>query len=140
VDFTHKQIDELMTDYGAVDILWLDGGWVRVRTDEEIRNMMNSPDYSFGRIQSQDIDMPTLVKNARAKQPGLIVVDRDVRGPYQNYLTPENQVPEKPLSYPWETCMPMATSWSYVHNDKYKSPHQLIGCWSISWQKAAIFC
>ena len=29
VDFTHAQIQELMTGYGPVDILWLDGGWVR---------------------------------------------------------------------------------------------------------------
>ncbi len=28
VDFTHNQILELLTDYGKVDILWLDGGWV----------------------------------------------------------------------------------------------------------------
>ena len=28
VEFTHNQIMELMTDYGKVDILWLDGGWV----------------------------------------------------------------------------------------------------------------
>lgn len=27
--FTANQIDELMTNYGSVDILWLDGGWVR---------------------------------------------------------------------------------------------------------------
>jgi len=126
VEFTHNQIDELMTDYGRVDILWLDGGWVRIKTDDEIRNFMNRADYNSERPQSQDIDMPTIVKNARAKQPGLIVVDRDVPGPYQNYLTPENTVPDKTLPYPWETCMPMATSWSYVPNDKYKSAHQLI--------------
>jgi len=126
VKFTHNQIDELMTDYGKVDILWLDGGWVRIKTDQEIRTAIESVDYA-ARPQSQDIDMPGLVKSARAKQPGLIVVDREVPGPYQNYLTPENQVPAKTLPYPWETCMPMATSWSYVHNDKYKSPHQLIG-------------
>ena len=29
VEFAHTQVDELMTDYGSVDILWLDGGWVR---------------------------------------------------------------------------------------------------------------
>jgi alpha-L-fucosidase len=28
-DFTYRQIEELMTEYGSVDILWLDGGWVR---------------------------------------------------------------------------------------------------------------
>ncbi|MFI5133227.1 MAG: alpha-L-fucosidase, partial [Chitinophagales bacterium] len=28
-DFTYNQVKELMTDYGKVDILWLDGAWVR---------------------------------------------------------------------------------------------------------------
>jgi alpha-L-fucosidase len=126
VAFTHAQIDELMSNYGRMDILWLDGGWVRVRTDAEIRDEMNRPDYKFMHYQSQPIDMPRIVANARAKQPGLIVVDRDVPGPYQNYLTPEARVPEKALPYPWEVPMPMANSWSYVPNDSYKSPRTLI--------------
>ena len=29
VEFTHNQIRELTHNYGKVDILWLDGGWVR---------------------------------------------------------------------------------------------------------------
>ena len=29
VQFTHSQIRELCTKYGKVDVLWLDGGWVR---------------------------------------------------------------------------------------------------------------
>jgi alpha-L-fucosidase len=126
VEFTHGQIDELMSDYGPIDILWLDGGWVRTLTDEEIRDRMNRPDYRFMRLQSQDIDMPRLVANARAKQPGLIVVDRAVPGPYQNYLTPEARVPDGPLLDPWEVPMPMATSWSYVPDDRYKSARQLV--------------
>jgi alpha-L-fucosidase len=126
VTFTHAQIGELTSNYGAVDILWLDGGWVRIRSDAEIRDEMNRPDYKFMHYQSQDIDMPRLVAEARAKQPGLIVVDRDVPGPYQDYLTPEARVPEKALPYPWEVPMPMANSWSYVPNDTYKSPRVLI--------------
>jgi alpha-L-fucosidase len=126
VAFTHAQIDELMSRYGRVDILWLDGGWVRPRTDAEIRAAITSPDYKFARVQSQDIDMPRLVAEARAKQPGLIVVDRDVPGPYQNYLTPEARVPAQALPYPWEVPMPMAQSWSYVPDDVYKSPRVLI--------------
>jgi alpha-L-fucosidase len=77
-------------------------------------------------VQSQDIDMPRLVAEARAKQPGLIVVDRAVPGPYQNYLTPEARVPDKALLYPWEVPMPMARSWSFVPNDSYKTPRVLI--------------
>ena len=126
VAFTHAQVDELMSRYGPVDILWLDGGWVRPKSDSEIRAEMNQPDYKFLRLQNQDIDMPSLVAKARAKQPGLIVVDRDVQGPYQNYLTPEARVPDKPLPYPWEVPMPMARSWSYVANDTYKSPRVLV--------------
>jgi alpha-L-fucosidase len=126
VEFTHGQIDELMSNYGPIDILWLDGGWVRVMTEDEIRDRMNRPDYAFMRLQSQDIDMPRLVANAREKHPGLIVVDRAVPGRYQNYLTPEARVPDRPMFNPWEVPMPMAHSWSYVPNDRYKSARQLI--------------
>ena len=126
VAFTHAQIHELMTRYGQVDILWLDGGWVRTLTDSQIRMEINRPDYRFLHIQSLDIDMPRLVAESRASQPGLIVVDRDVPGPYQDYLTPEARVPDKALPYPWEVPMPMATSWSYVPHDRYKSAHTLI--------------
>ena len=126
VEFTHGQIDELMSDYGSVDILWLDGGWVQRLTPDEVRAYMSSPDNSQLRVQSQDIDMPRLVENARRKQPGLIVVDRAVPGPYQNYLTPEARVPDEVIPYPWEVPMPMATSWSFKPDDTYKSTRTLV--------------
>ena len=125
VEFTHNQIMELMTDYGRVDILWLDGGWVRTKTDQEIREALLSARFAT-RPQSQDINMPELVRKAREKQPGLIVVDRAVQGPYQNYLTPENQVPGKLLPYPWESCIIMGGGWSYSFNARYKSTRNLV--------------
>ncbi len=125
VEFTHNQIMELMTDYGRMDILWLDGGWVRIKTDEEVKEQMLSAKYAT-RPQSQDINMSELVGKAREKQQGLIVVDRAVEGPYQNYLTPENQIPGKLLPYPWESCIIMGGGWSYAFNAKYKSTHELI--------------
>ena len=120
--FTHAQIEELMSNYGRVDILWLDGGWVRTLTPAQIQARINAPDYKFLHIQSLDIDMPGLVDMARRHQPGLIVVNRAVPGPYQDYLTPEARVPDKPIPHPWEVPMPMATSWSYVPHDTYKPP------------------
>lgn len=126
VEFTHNQIDELMSDYGTIDILWLDGCWVRKYSEEELEEERKKASFNIYRIQNQDINMPLLVKNARLKQPGLIVVDRAVPGIFQNYLTPENQIPDKPLPYPWETCMPMTASWSYEPGLEYKSKRYII--------------
>ncbi len=106
-NYTYNQIEELMSQYGKIDILWLDGGWV-------------SP------ANNQDINIPAIAQMARKYQPGLIIVDREVPGKYENYRTPEQQIPAKPLDYPWETCMTMATSWSYVKGDTYKPSRQLI--------------
>jgi alpha-L-fucosidase len=128
-DYTHNQINELVSDYGKVDILWLDGGWVKKTSDEEVKNSLTEI-YDGTRWarnpQNQDIDMPGLVKEARQKQPKLIVVDRAVPGEQQNYLTPEQHIPETGLPYPWETCMTMGNSWSYVPNDVYKPANELI--------------
>lgn len=121
--FTYNQIEELMSDYGSVDILWLDGGWVRPKAT------INAEVLSWGApipAWDQDIEMPRIAKMARAKQPGLIMVDRTVHGEYENYQTPEQKIPEKPLSYPWETCMTMGDAWGYVPNDNYKSTTTLI--------------
>lgn len=121
--FTFKQLQELMSDYGKVDILWLDGGWVRPKAT------VNAEVLAWGApipAWDQDIDMPSIAKMARAKQPGIIMVDRTVHGQYENYQTPEQKVPEKPLNYPWETCMTMGDAWGYVPNDNYKSTRTLV--------------
>ena len=70
--------------------------------------------------------MDRLVRMARGYQPDLIVVDRTVGGEHENYRTPEQEVPDKPLPYVWETCMTMGDQWSYKPDDRYKSTRQLI--------------
>ncbi len=132
VDYTHNQIMELLTDYGKVDILWLDGGWVAKQPQSEIDHFYQSKlknignGFINGTIVNQDIKMDELVFKARQKQPGLIVVDRAVEGKNQNYLTPENRVPEKELPYPWESCIIAGGGWSYIPNAKYMSGHDAI--------------
>ena len=120
--FTHKQVYELTHNYGDIDILWLDGGWVRPEwsINDETRPWLGC----YQRVQ--DVDMDKLVSIARSGNPDLIVVDRSVGGRYENYRTPEKEVPDSLLSYPWETCMTMGDSWSYVPNDHYKSTTQLM--------------
>ncbi|MBS1915632.1 MAG: alpha-L-fucosidase [Bacteroidetes bacterium] len=119
--FTFNQIKELMSDYGKMDILWLDGGWVR-----SLSSVDKNVEWQKGIVYDQDIDMKKIAAMGRSLQPGLIVVDRSVGGEFENYQTPEQQVPDKPLSFPWETCMTMGNSWSFVPNDHYKSAQQLV--------------
>ena len=127
VQFTHGQIMELLGgDYGRVDILWLDGGWVRKMSDEEVQSHRSSQGNKYVRVQSQDIRMDELVAKAREKQPGLIVVDRAVYGKNQNYLTPENRVPEKALPYPWESCIIAGGGWAWVPDPKFMSPREAV--------------
>jgi len=132
VEFTHNQILELLTDYGKVDILWLDGGWVAKKPKSKIPNYYlnkanNAPSgFIKNRVVNQDIKMDELVEKARKLQPGLIVVDRAVKGKNQNYLTPENKVPEKELPYPWESCIIAGGGWGWVFNPQYKPSHELV--------------
>lgn len=120
-DHTRTQIEELMSGYGPVDILWLDGGWVR-----PLNSIDTSVSWQKAITIEQDIDMPHIAAMARKHQPGMLVVDRTVGGEYENYVTPEGHVPDKDLGVPWETCMPMGTSWSWVPNEQYKSTEEII--------------
>ncbi|MGE5355164.1 MAG: alpha-L-fucosidase [Deltaproteobacteria bacterium] len=131
-EFTHNQILELMSDYGKIDILWLDGGWV-LKMDKEMighyyDNKISESKSGFLKENyvNQDIKMDELAAKARKLQPGLIVVDRAVTGKNQNYLTPENTVPESTLPYPWESCIIAGGGWSWVPSATYMSSNKAI--------------
>ena len=122
-EFTFNQISELMHNYGSVDILWLDGGWVRPR------ETVNAEVLSWGAPipeWSQDIDMAKIAAMGREVQPGMLVVDRTVHGPFENYQTPEQKVPQTQLPHPWESCITLGYAWSHVPNERYKSTHWVI--------------
>ena len=120
-NFTYNQISELMSNYGKVDILWLDGGWVR-----PFHTIDTTVEWQRTIRVEQDIDMDRIGGMARAKQPGIIVVDRTVPGKWENYVTPEQAIPEHPLDIPWESCITMGNSFSYVPNDAYKPAKKIV--------------
>ncbi|MDR2813263.1 MAG: alpha-L-fucosidase [Prevotellaceae bacterium] len=118
-EFTYSQIEELLNgDYGAIDILWLDGGWVRPAGGAA----------RAGRAYkgSQDIDMPRIAAMARRYQPGILMVDRTVPGEFENYQTPERGIPDSRPDAPWESCIPLGNDWGYVPTDVYKTPTKVI--------------
>lgn len=103
--FTQNQLNELTTDYGNIDILWLDGGW----------------------ITGEEIGLDTILVNARKRNPGMISVDRTIRGKNENYQTPEQGIPAKQLAIPWESCITLSHAWGWTPNAKFKSPNKVIG-------------
>lgn len=107
VRFTHAQIMELMRSYGRIDILWLDGGQVRPQN-------------------GQDIRLGEVIQKARELQPWLLTADRTVGGLYENYITPEQQIPDEVIEAPWESNLTIGTSFSYAFEDDYKSARTLL--------------
>ncbi len=103
--FTQNQLNELTTDYGNIDILWLDGGW----------------------ITGEEIGLDTILVDARKRNPGMISVDRTIRGKNENYQTPEQGIPAKQLDIPWESCITLSHAWGWTPNAKFKSPNKVIG-------------
>lgn len=103
-DFTENQLNELMIRYGAFDILWLDGGWVT----------------------GDDINLDRILQKARRRHPGLICVDRSIRGKNENYQTPERGIPAEQLLYPWESCITLSNDWGWVPDAPYKSAQKVV--------------
>ena len=104
VKFTQNQLGELTSDYGKLDILWLDGGW----------------------ITGDDINLDSVLVEARKRNPGLISVDRAVRGRNENYQTPERGIPDHQLSYPWESCITLSWDWGWTRDAPYKSAQWIV--------------
>lgn len=116
-DFTENQLNELMRDYGHFDILWLDGGWVR----------------------GEDVHLDRVLEKARQNHPGLIAVDRTIKGKNENYQTPERGIPQQQLDYPWESCIPLSNDWGWVPNAPYKSANTVINLLSEITAKGGCF-
>lgn len=103
VKFTQNQLTELTTDYGHLDILWLDGG----------------------QISGEEIRLDEVLVGARERHPGLICVDRAERNRFENYQTPEGVIPATQRNIPWETCKPM-DGWGWKYNPHYSSTRSII--------------
>jgi alpha-L-fucosidase len=104
VDCLFGQVQELLTNYGPIDVLWFDGQWERT-VDEwragELRELI------------------------RSLQPDCLVNDRL---PGQgDFITPEQSIPPAPPDGRWETCMTMNRTWGFHPGDtEYKSAQRLV--------------
>ena len=106
-EYTRSQLLELVEKYGRLECLWLDGGQV---------NPANG----------QDIRLSEIMEEARKMQPWLMAADRTVGGENENFITPEQLVPDHVIHVPWESYITLGTSFSYKFDDEYKDARTVI--------------
>ncbi len=127
-EFLRRQVEELVSGYGPIDVLWWD---------------YSAQDFQ-GQVAWRAFD---LLQLARERQPGIIMNNRLFRSPeagwssmategylprlepkYGDFITPEQHIPATGMpGVDWETCMTMNTTWGYsAHDHAWKSDRELI--------------
>ncbi|WP_319479998.1 alpha-L-fucosidase [uncultured Draconibacterium sp.] len=117
-EYLKNQVREILTNYGKIDILWLDYSF--------------PGEFGKGRDDWGSVD---LMKMVRELQPGIIVNDRadlkDYWGGW-DFTTPEqfkvHKWPEENgVRIPWETCQTFSGSWGYYRDEHtWKDNKQLL--------------
>ncbi len=121
VDYMHKQVRELCTKYGKIDIMWFD--------------------FSYGEMSGEKWGASQLVKLVRELQPGIIIDNRlggnmeslepeiyagDFEGPEQVIPT-DGIFDEAGRRIPWELCVTLNNNWGYAANDReYKTAKDMV--------------
>jgi len=109
----HAQVNELMSNYGKIDVLWYDGDWMA-------HGAVEMDLAAFWR--SAEVNA-----NARKLQPHLIINNRS--GIAEDLDTPEQHVTASQPGRGWESCMTMGDScgWGYIRNNpNMKTEPQLL--------------
>ncbi len=116
--YLRNQITELLTNYGKIDVLWVDWTWGK--------------DDKHGK-HADDWGSVELLKLIRKLQPGIIINNRLGLDDYKDggdFVTPE-QVSTKELEKykgkTWETCQTFSGSWGYYRDENtWKTHRQLL--------------
>lgn len=127
-DQYHRQLNELASHYGKIDILWFDGGgvdWlgfggVGFHGGWEARS---KGEHYTGSFTWQD---EGAVGNLRKLQPSIIVNDRtDAPADFRS-REGDGAMGNFDAEHPWELCTTLAGSWGYTPNAKVKPLKDII--------------
>jgi len=120
-DYMRKQVKELLTKFGNIDILWFDMSYDVCEWEKS---------QGFSGKGKADWESEELIKMIRDIQPGIIMNNRlDIE---QDFRTPEQFQPVKCLEVNgkrvyWESCQTLNGSWGYNRNaNEWKTPEQLL--------------
>ena len=127
LDYMHKQVKEIVTNYGKLDLLWFD--------------------FSYDDMVGEKWKATELITMVRKYQPD-VIIDNRLEGAGDNhgslisgeptiysgdFVSPEQIIPPEGVvdihgnPVPWELCATMNNHWCYCNFDKeYKSAQMLI--------------
>ena len=113
-EYLYRNVEQLLTEYGKIDILWLD--------------------YTSRFKTSSEWAPERLTEMIYRLQPDILLNDRlsyDKAAWLGDFLTPEIAVPNQPVSVrgqfmPWETCMTLNDHWGYYRGDHNFKPWQTV--------------
>lgn len=116
--YLHGQVRELLTNYGKIDILWLDFSYA-------------NRDWGWAKGKGKaDWRSEDLVALVRALQPNILIDNRAEYG--GDFVTPEQVQPNAWVEVDgqrvvWEACQTLNGSWGYDRDNlDWKSPDLLI--------------
>ncbi|MBQ7335785.1 MAG: alpha-L-fucosidase [Clostridia bacterium] len=120
----HKQVRELMENYGKIDVLWYDGGedgwfahginlnkWEPSRANTEVNYKQHPPIPEFW----GEYELDAMV---RERQPQIVINNRLGMQRCGDYVTPERVVGGFNIKEPWETCDTLSETWGWTPNRK----------------------
>ena len=110
---TYDQVEELMKNYGKIDILWYDGGWLAHKGTDADAAWFWEPLKLNAMVRSYD---PDIVINPRSGMVG-------------DFQTNEGGAPVKGpiIPLPWEKCLNLnGASWGYNKTQRLMSLKQIV--------------
>ncbi|MEN1678978.1 MAG: alpha-L-fucosidase [Planctomycetota bacterium] len=118
--YLHAQVEEILNNYGPIDIIWFDGEWEASWTHE----------HGIALHEHCMEQNPKLLVNNRVDKGRKGMQGMNRSGQFRgDFGTPEQEIPETGFGEKvyWESCMTMNNTWGYKKHDKnWKSTRTLI--------------
>ena len=126
LDYMHAQVEELVTNYGQIDILWFD--------------------FSYDHLTGEAWRATDLVNMVRKHQPK-VIIDNRLEGSGEgfggllsespsvysgDFVSPEQIIPPQGIvnckgePVAWEACITMNNNWGFAGNDKHFKPASML--------------
>jgi alpha-L-fucosidase len=119
VSFLKAQVEELLTQYGDIGVMWFDGEWESTWTKELGASLLE---------HVHALQPDTLVNSRVGPQPKSPVEGQMTRPTYGDFGTPEQKIPDRGVpGVDWESCITMNGNWGFNRADQeWKSVSRLV--------------